>query len=176
VVSVGWKQQAEESESRMELFRGRLGMTCNGRLEKQSTTLRALIGDQRGSRILSGSGRGACSACRRDRRAMDGARAASLAVRNGTDRALCHHTSCSSGTPAGRGGGCAFASAVHNPRHTMSADVCISHASPCAVCRGETCCGWAANSALRILTARTARIYPGRSSVGSCKDAGPRPP
>jgi len=63
----------------MELFRGILGMTRNGQLGKQSsTTLRALIGSGRGSRIPSGSGSGAYSACRRDRRAMDGARAASL--------------------------------------------------------------------------------------------------
>jgi len=103
---------------------------------------------------------------------MDGARAAaaSLAVRRGqTDR--CHMRSAiTRRTVQGT-------QAEQSPRHTIChvcVSACLYTASVC--CLVKTCCGWAANSALLILTATTARIHPGRSSVGSCKDAGPRPP
>jgi hypothetical protein len=39
-----------------------------------------------------------------------------------------------------------------------------------SVCAITSCCAWAANNALLILTATTARIHPGPSSVGSCKE------
>jgi hypothetical protein len=131
---------------------------------------------ERGSRIPLWIGEVAHGrACRSARRATHGARAASLAA-DATRATLCSgllgwlvgscacNTAASfhvtkgctqQGTPAASREDCALASCCPG---AVSHDGCSL--STCQVCVVATCCGWAANGALLILTATTARIHP----------------